>query len=278
MEQDKKIVLDMPNADYHAHRAVSKSRLDMIDKDPCAVEWANVCPQDEEKLKTFDFGDAMHAICLEPERLKSEFIMAPTFNLRTNAGKEEKAQFEKENEGKKILAADEHKKLTLMFESVMAHPEARKLIEADGIAESSYFWTDSETGLECKCRPDKQIGSRLVDVKTTPDLAKFCYSVEDFRYHVQDPWYCDGVANCGVDSPYMEFLVIQKTISIGRYPVMVVRLPEEAIEYGRMLYRRDLQAYADFLEHGKPCTTELQMHYRFMNEAVEAIMPEIRYE
>jgi exodeoxyribonuclease VIII len=264
-------ILDIPNEEYHSHPAVSKSRLDMIAKDPCAVEWANKCPQDAEKLKTFDFGDAMHAICLEPERLKSEFVVMPKYDLRTTVGKADKAAFVAAHDESKILTTDDHKKLTLMYESVMAHPEARALIEAEGIAEGSWFWKDAETGLECKCRPDKQIGSRLVDVKTTPDLAKFCYSVEDFRYHVQDPWYCDGVAACGIELPYMEFLVIQKTISIGRYPVMVVRLPEEAIEYGRMLYRRDLQAYADFLERGKPETTELPMHYRFMNEAMEAV-------
>jgi exodeoxyribonuclease VIII len=264
-------VVGMSNKDYHKAKGVSKTRLDMIRKDPASVEWSYDCPVDEDKIKTFDFGDAMHAICLEPERLKSEFVAAPPFNLRTNDGKAEKEAFYKEHEAKKILTAEEYRKLELMYESVMAHPEARAIIKAQGVAEGSYFWIDEETGLMCKCRPDKQIGSRLIDVKTTPELAKFCYSVEDYRYHVQDPWYCDGVQACGVELPYMEFLVIQKTISAGRYPVMVVRLPDEAIEYGRMLYREDLRKYADYLENGKPETMELQMHYRFMNEAMEAV-------
>jgi exodeoxyribonuclease VIII len=271
-------IIGMSNEDYHANPAVSKTKLDMIRQDPNRIEWAKQCPQDPEKIKTFDFGDAMHAICLEPDRLTSEFIAAPPFNLRTNAGKEAKQEFYAEHEGKKILTADEYAKLNYMFDSVMAHPEARAIIEAQGVAEGSWFWKDPETDLMGKCRPDKQIGSRLIDIKTTDSLKKFCYSVEDYRYHVQDPWYCDGVQHCGVEDPYMEFLVIQKTIEIGRYPVMVVRLPEEAIEYGRLLYREDLQAYADFLSHGKPVTDELTMHPRFMNEACEAIIPEIRYE
>jgi exodeoxyribonuclease VIII len=264
-------IIGMPNEEYHANPAISKSKLDMIHDDPNRIEWAKNCKQDEDKLGTFDFGDAMHAICLEPERLKSEFIAAPPFNLRTNAGKEEKAAFYAENECKKILTADEHRKLGFMFESVMAHPEARAIVEAQGVAEGSWFWEDSETGLMCKCRPDKQIGSRLIDVKTTDSLKKFGYSVQDYRYHVQDPWYCDGVMACGVENAYMEFLVIQKTIEIGRYPVMVVRLPDEAIEYGRKLYREDLWAYADFLNNGKSETTELEMPYRFMSDAMEAV-------
>jgi exodeoxyribonuclease VIII len=262
---------DMTNEEYQRYPAVSKGTLDMAATDLYKPEWARKCPQDQDKIKTFDFGDAMHAITLEPDRLASDFIMAPVFNRRTNAGKEEEAAFYAENEGKKILTAEEHKKLNLMFESVMAHKEARALIEADGEAESSWVWTDSEAGLNCKCRPDKMIGSLLVDVKTTAKISDFAYSVEDFRYHVQDAWYCDGVMECGVDLAHMKFLVIQKTIEIGRYPVQVFRLPEEIIEYGRVTYRQDLNRYADFLDSGGEAETkELPIHYRFMDRALDA--------
>lgn len=265
-------VRDMSNEDYHKSAGVSKSTLDMIARDVYAPQWAKKCPEDNEKLKTFDFGDAMHAICLEPERLELEFVKAPEFNLRTNQGKADKAAFYAENEDKKILTADEHKKLHLMYESVMSHPQARALIEADGIAEGSYFWQDEQTGLECKCRPDKHITNQnlLVDIKTAPSLKKFCFSVDDYRYYVQDPWYCDGVKRFDGDAR-MEFLVIQKDIECGRYPVMVVKLPPEAIEFGRAVYRDDLNRYADFMANGSSETKELAMHYAFMNNAYEKI-------
>lgn len=263
--------VEMTNEEYHKTEAVSKSTLDMIAVDLNRVEWSRKCPQDQDKIKTFDFGDAMHAICLEPDRLKPEFVVMPELDARTKIGKETKKLFIAESQGKKILTFDEHKKLNLMFESVMAHPEARAIIEADGLCESSWFWTDKETGLECKCRPDKLIVSRTADVKTTEDLKKFHYSVDDYRYHVQNAWYCDGLENCGIDNAYMEFLVIQKMIEIGRYPVRVVRLPDEAIEYGRGLYRQNLRAYAEFLNKGKEGTDELEMSYRFMNQAMEAL-------
>ena len=163
-----------------------------------------------------------------------------------------------------------------MFESVMAYLPARYLIETDGDAEKSYFWADEQTGLDCKCRPDKHIKypnfDLLVDVKTAPDLSKFNYSVDDYRYHVQDAWYCDGVSRFTDKPVSMEFLVIQKTIEIGRYPVMVVKLPPEAIEYGRALYREDLNRYAEFLNAGEQIDTpELPMHYRFIENAMEKI-------
>jgi exodeoxyribonuclease VIII len=268
-----KFIADMPNSEYHGGKGISKSTLDMAAADPYRPEWSRKCPQDEDKIKTFDFGDAMHAICLEPDRMKTEFVAEPKFNLRTNQGKADKEAFAKEHKGFKILTADEYRQLNLMFESVMAHREARALIEADGIAEGSYFWTDEQTGLDCKCRPDKHIEAQslLVDVKTTPSLQKFCYSVDDYRYYVQDPWYCDGVSRFG-DAVRMEFLVIQKTIECGRYPVMVVKLPQEAVEYGRAVYREDLSRYAEFLSSGvRPETRELAMHHRFIENAFERI-------
>ncbi len=264
---------DMSNEDYHGAKSVSKSTLDMINRDVHLPMWSRKCPQDKEKLKTFDFGDAMHAICLEPDRLKSEFIEMPEFNGRSNAGKEEIKAFKEEHKAKKILTAAEYKQLNLMFESVMAYLPARKLIAAQGHAERSYFWTDERTGLECKCRPDKYLPDQnlLLDVKTAPDLKKFCYSVEDYRYHVQDPWYCDGLSR--FDGPQrMEFLVIQKTIEIGRYPVMFVKLPPEIIELGRMEYKNDLMKYAEFMSsEQEPDTLELPIHYRFLDRALESI-------
>lgn len=264
---------DMSNADYHKEGSISKTKLDLFARDPFGPEWSRKCPQDQEKLKTFDFGDAMHAICLEPDRLNTEFVEAPGFNLRTNDGKAAQKEFIEAHKDFKILSPDDFKKLRLMFDSVMAHNPARKLIETVGIAEGSYFWTDDETGLLCKCRPDKHIEGwgLLVDVKTTPDLKKFHYSVDDFRYYVQDPWYCDGVGQFG-DPVTMEFLVIQKTIEIGRYPVQVVKLPDDVIEYGRIVYRENLRAYADFLSSDKLINTpELKMSWQFMERAEDKI-------
>ena len=268
-----RFIENMTNEEYHSGPAVSKSTLDMASQDLFRPNWSKNCPQDQDKIKTFDFGDAMHAICLEPHRLEEEFVIMPAFNLRTNAGKADKEAFITEHEGHKILTSDDYKKLNLMFESVMAHIPARALIEAEGIAEGSYFWTDASTGLECKCRPDKRIGNLLVDVKTAPELKKFHFSVDDYRYHVQDAWYCDGVSNfTGFEPVRMEFLVIQKTIEIGRYPVMVCKLPDDAIEYGRALYREDLNRYAEFLNSNQRIETpELPMSYRFINEMEEKL-------
>lgn len=271
------MIKDLPNDEYHKRPEISKTQLDLFHDDQYALEWQKKAPVDEDKLKTLDFGDATHAICLEPDRLKNEFTTMPdefqgiTCIGQTNVAKEARAAFESENSDKKILSILDYKKLNLMFESVMAHPQARAHIEAIGLAESSWFWTDTDTGVKCRCRPDKLIGNLLVDIKTTPELVKFKYSVDDYRYFVQDPFYCDGLAANGIDEPEFEFLVIQKNINCGRYPVMVKRLPEDVVEYGRALYKQDLEAYARYLDGHREPTMELEMAPRFYVDLDETL-------
>lgn len=262
-------MLQMSNDEYHRHPSISKSQLDMFSRDENALEWVKNCPVDTEKLKTLDFGTAMHAICLEPELLKTDFIIMPPFNGRSNAGKEEKAAWLELNKDKKVLTTDEYTKLNLMFESVMAHPGARRLIEMQGAAEESFFWTDEETGVECRCRPDKNLTDTqyLMDVKTTEELRKFCYSVEDYRYEVQDAYYTDGLRANDQDKEGMIFLVIQKKIELGRYPVAVWTLPKEAKDHGRIQYKQDLQDYVEYKKRQQlRVVSELSMHRNYMKK------------
>lgn len=263
----------LPIADYHADAGIGKTTLDLIARDPYLVEWSKRAPVNGGKTKELSIGDAVHALLLEPERFTQSYVVAPELNLRTNDGKAKLAEFEAANSGKTIMSAEEGEQIRMMVDSIMAHPQARELIEADGLIERSYFWQDGPTGLRCKCRPDKFIPERglLVDVKTTPSIAKFSYSVEDFRYYVQDPWYCDGVKKFGNDVR-MAFLVAQKTAELGRYPVQIFTLPEDLILFGRQTYRRDLDRFARFLdgkERGR--IQELPVHYRFIDHCVESL-------
>lgn len=263
------ILENLSNSDYHARPEISKSQLDLINKDIFALEWQKAAPVDHNKMATLDFGAAMHAILLEPDLLKTDFVVMPSFNLRTNAGKEEKAAFVSENEGKMILTGDERAKLDILYDSVMSHPVARSIIEAEGIAEASLTWKDAQTGIDCRVRPDKILTKkhRLIDIKTTPELSKFSYSVQDYRYHVQDAYYCDGMVANDFEVDAMEFIVIQKNVNCGRYPVAVVTLPWEIRQHGRYSYQNDLAKYANHLQFGSPLEAqELTIHRGLWSE------------
>lgn len=146
----------------------------MVAKNPALLQWINAAPVDTEKLKALDMGTALHCKLLEPEEFSKRFILAPEFNRRTTAGKEAEAAFLKdcEHTGKTVMDAEQGRKLQLMRDSVMAHPAARWLLEAEGHCESSFYWTDPETGELCRCRPDRYLSDHpvIVDVKKVADM------------------------------------------------------------------------------------------------------------
>ncbi|EHH6568328.1 exodeoxyribonuclease VIII [Escherichia coli] len=245
------IYYGISNENYHAGPGVSKSQLDDIADTPALYLWRKDAPVDTTKTKTLDLGTAFHCRVLEPEEFSNRFIVAPEFNRRTNAGKEEEKAFLMEcaSTGKTVITAEEGRKIELMYQSVMALPLGQWLVESAGHAESSIYWEDPETGILCRCRPDKIIPEFhwIMDVKTTADIQRFKTAYYDYRYHVQDAFYSDGYeAQFGVQ-PTFVFLVASTTVECGRYPVEIFMMGEEAKLAGQQEYHRNLRTLADCL-------------------------------
>ncbi|ELJ7851435.1 exodeoxyribonuclease VIII [Escherichia coli] len=245
------IYYGISNENYHAGSGVSKSQLDDIADTPALYLWRKNAPVDTTKTKTLDLGTAFHCRVLEPEEFSNRFIVAPEFNRRTNAGKEEEKAFLMEcaSTGKTVITAEEGRKIELMYQSVMALPLGQWLVESAGHAESSIYWEDPETGILCRCRPDKIIPEFhwIMDVKTTADIQRFKTAYYDYRYHVQDAFYSDGYeAQFGV-LPTFVFLVASTTVECGRYPVEIFMMGEEAKLAGQQEYHRNLRTLADCL-------------------------------
>ena len=245
------IYYGISNENYHAGPGISKSQLDDIADTPALYLWRKNAPVDTTKTKTLDLGTAFHCRVLEPEEFSNRFIVAPEFNRRTNAGKEEENAFLMEcaSTGKTVITAEEGRKIELMYQSVMALPLGQWLVESAGHAESSIYWEDPETGILCRCRPDKIIPEFhwIMDVKTTADIQRFKTAYYDYRYHVQDAFYSDGYeAQFGVQ-PTFVFLVASTTIECGRYPVEIFMMGEEAKLAGQQEYHRNLRTLSDCL-------------------------------
>ncbi|EDR7170228.1 exonuclease VIII, partial [Salmonella enterica subsp. houtenae] len=138
------IYYDIPNEAYHAGPGVSKSQLDDIADTPAIYLWRKNAPVDTEKTKSLDTGTAFHCRILEPEEFSKRFIIAPEFNRRTSAGKEEEKTFLEEcaRTGRTVLTAEEGRKIELMYQSVMALPLGQWLVESAGYAESSVYCED----------------------------------------------------------------------------------------------------------------------------------------
>jgi len=151
-----------------------------------------------------------------------------------------------------VLDIDQWETVHRMRDSVMAHPAASVLVAKKGIAERSVYWHDKVTGELCRCRPDYWTDDNyLVDLKSTEDAdpEEFSRSVAKWRYHVQDPFYRDGVFQATKKKvKNFIFIVTEKT---APFVTAVYVLRPEDIELGRMEYRANLDTYAESKKTGK---------------------------
>lgn len=177
---------------------------------------------------------------------------------------EVKSKWMENNGHRNVLDQDQWEQLHAMRDAVMAHPAANALMTMDGgVSENSVYWNDPKTGELCRCRPDWWIKPRgiIVDVKTTEDASceGFGKSIANWRYHVQHPFYMDGInemrRQVARDSDGEEFpahlpprvtkfvfLAVEKK---APYAVGVYMLDHTSMLLGRALSRRDLDAYAE---------------------------------
>lgn len=233
------------NEAYHDGPGVSKSTLDLVHQSPSLVEWNAKSPRDEEADAAVDVGNAFEALLLEPERFAQQYIGGPANAPRnTKDGKAKWAEVEAEAErlGATIVGPDDWRKIHLMRDSVMAHPVARRALNAEIIVQPSYYWIDETTGLLCRCRPDLMLRRVpfVLDVKTSGQIERFGTSVEDYRYHVQDAFYTDGLQPYYGEPPSFAFIVVSTSRSAGRYPVHVYELDAHDKWAGRRAYRDDI--------------------------------------
>lgn len=233
-------------AEYHAGPGVSKSQLDLVARAPALLLWARRAPQVQSEA--LDFGTAFHTLVLEPDRFAVDYVIAPDVDRRTKDGRAAWEDFQASiaDGAATAITADDHRRLHLMRDSLMAHPVARALLTAAGDAEASIYYTDAETGELCRCRPDKIAAAQqvMVDLKTIDDADRFDREALAYRYHVAHAHYVAGAAEqLGGQWDYL-FVAVGKSTDAGRYPVRVIQLDPGAVAAGQEERRRNLDAYA----------------------------------
>ena len=76
--------VSIPQSEYRAHPAISKSDLFKITKSPLHFKWS--MENKEEKTAALIFGSACHKYILERDDFDSEFAVALNVDRRTKAG------------------------------------------------------------------------------------------------------------------------------------------------------------------------------------------------
>ena len=230
------IIPDLPHREYHAMtEIVSNSYLKKLSTVPAAAKIPYV--DTESKL----IGRAFHCLMLDTKAtFDSLFAIRPEINLRTDAGKKEMEVFKYFNEGKDVLTIDQFNLLQEMMNAVITHPTACTLLTR-GVSEQSIFWTDEETGLHCKCRPDRiPDGDHgvILCLKSTKNASKHAFrnDVINLGYYTGAAFYLDGynIASGKKADSYI-FIAVEKK---PPYRTEVYVMPDDFIGAGRIEYRR----------------------------------------
>jgi hypothetical protein len=249
------IYYDLSNQDYHSGAGISKSGLDAIAKSP-AHYFAKYLdpsrPPPSDPTPSMFNGTLAHCAILERDQFEKRYLVRPEgIDLRTKDGKAWAASVPPELT---IITAEQQARAFAQAEAIQRLPDVAEAF-ANGRSEVSAFWTDKETGVLCKCRPDfvheaSADGVILFDLKTTQDAspAEFGRSVAKWRYHVQTALYSDGYRQAtGKDVLAYVFVAVE---SDWPHFCSAVMLDQLADAEGAALYRRNLNTYAACLQSG----------------------------
>lgn len=244
------VIADMPEAEYHAHPALSSSgaRKLLPPSCPATFAWERDNPPDGKQV--FDVGSAAH---------KAVLGVGPTVHVidapdwRTKAAREQRD--EARARGDIPVLVSEWDEIAAMQRALIEHPVAAQLLD-DARAELSIFWRDDRTGVDCRARLDL-FGSNILgepvigDYKTcrSADPDTLARSVAAYGYHVQHAWYVEGAQAVGLaDDPGFLFICQEKT---PPYPVTVLALDREAVRIGAERARQARSIFAECQATGR---------------------------
>lgn len=191
-------------ADYHSdYSAVSHSMLEVYRESPVtyAALYVTRTMQQPPPTPAMCLGTALHALLLEPDQYDNIVAVAPDIDRRTKLGKETWSAFlETITNLHTVITGEQNDIVTQMAKSVLAHPEAKKLFERAECREQPFRWTNEQTGVRCKCKPDLlwTAGRIIGDIKTTsnPNPGAWSRQAASFGYDRQGAWYSLGLETC----------------------------------------------------------------------------------
>lgn len=186
------------------------------------------------------------------EKFKSLFLTMPKFS--GEGSRKAKEEWMKAHEGRHILDAEQVETVEHMFSGLLANPQSKALVQAAGSYEDTIVWKDPDTGVLCKCRPDKYLPDYMgtpmtLDWKKIGQFSKKkCEeAIYEYGYNVSAAFTRDGMRAVGINpGPYVFVFVGEKE------PNEVLCIPCRDIdeEIGRRKYKRVLAQIAESQKSG----------------------------
>ena len=237
------VVNGLDEQTYHAHHALSSTGARQLLDSPARFHHAQSHPQPHKDA--FDLGTATHtkvlgtgarAVTYPPEHLTD------SGNVSTKKATVEWLEAQRSN-GLIVLTATDLAKVDAMAEAVLAHEEARQILETIAGREVSIF-TEVD-GVPMRARFDIYDGSKAADLKSARDASPkgFNRAVGTYGYHIQDRWYMEAhIAVTGSELETFKFIVVESVAPylVGVYDLdwMWEDIAKERTVRARELYRQ----------------------------------------
>lgn len=230
---------NIPEAEYHATDAISKSGLWTIYKrTPFHYQYG-----DKKETNTMKFGSAIHCAVLEPEQFEKRFFKGPD-DRRGNKWKD--MQNNMAADKIELLTSGEYEDALRIREALLKNPLINKIVSGKTLVENSVFYTDEATGMTCRCRPDLVAPELeiMVDLKSTSDASPFSWQkrVSDYGFYLQEAMYTyawQRANGCKVSA--FIFLTIEQDAPFAH---AIYELEPAAAQEGWLVYERAMETYA----------------------------------
>jgi len=150
-------------------------------------------------------GQVVHQIMLEKIEASELLAYYPQDCFKVNGTLNPKPAKEfresMQAQGKIVVKDEEFKRIMEICNSIEAHPLGQILGREGTTFEEPIFWTDNNTGIDCRACPDFAFntGSEVLcyDLKVTekPDPKNWAKIARRFAYYQQDAHYSSGLAH-----------------------------------------------------------------------------------
>lgn len=264
------IAASLSNEDYHASSAIGSSGLALVERSP-AHYWAQYLDpnrEPREQTPAMKLGSAWHCAVFEPGEFDNRYTAVPEgLDRRTKEGKDVWASIIAS--GKDPLSAADMERIRRMGEAARSHPALQVIFEQPGgAAEQSIFWTDAETGVALKVRPDYAVApcklfpnGLILDGKSCQDASPdgFAKNAWNAGMDLQAALYVDGFQQAyqTAEPPPFLWLAQEKESPFAR---SIYGANADLIEYGRKRYRRLLPIVAECQQAGNWPGYSVQVH------------------
>lgn len=247
--------LECTLAEYHATKGSwSHSQIEDLIQSPALFHGRHITGVfPRESSPALDVGTIAHAAITDPDGLDGVLAIIPPEVLNRDGHRKgsDWLAWSDAHDDKIQMKRSEAAPVLHMVANVQANPAASRLLDAFGPFEYTMIWTDAESGLDLRARPDKiaetDLGTVVVDLKTTRALSprEFANDIVRFGYHRQAAWYLDAADLAGFNPVAFCFVCVDKSPA---HECVVYQLDARAIELGRQQNRDAIADLARRLE------------------------------